>query len=362
MVLAALLWVTRAQGEMADFEVYHTAASQVLSGQSPYDAAGTRPFAYMPVIALAMTPFALFQQDAAKFLWFAVSVGLLTAFVRWAVHGLPERRRSDEWLQWVALAVMLPFFTHELIAGQANVLLGTLLVGVLLAVQIDLPRAGAVLLAVAIFIKPYALLLLPWLGFAHGARAALAAGMTLAIGLLLPALVFGWTGNVEMLVAWYQSASESPLGPAHVAESVSVGALWVKWLGVNRLAIFLGLLSVTAILGLVATVWVHRKTVLEPDYLEVALVMLLIPVLSSQSSTWLLLLATPAVVSLIDRWEELTAPWKVTTGLSMAVMSLSAVDLFGPGAQAAVNASGLITVAALGIGVATAQLRWKGLA
>jgi hypothetical protein len=362
MLLAALLWVTRAHDAMADFQLYHTAASRVLQGESPYQAANARPFTYLPALAIALTPFALFEYEAAKFLWFALSVGLLTAFVRWAVHGLPERRRSDDALQWTALALMLPFYAQELTAGQANVLLGVLLVGSLLAVQVELPRVAGVMLGIAIFVKPYALLLLPWLAFAHGRHAAAATTMVLAAGLLLPALLFGWTGNIEMLVAWFQTLNESPLGPARLQESVSIGALWAKWLGLNRVAIFLSVLATTAVLGLVTTVWVHRRTVFDPDYLEGALLLLLIPLLSSRGSAPLLLLATPAVICLVDRWAEVSTRWRLVTGLALVTMSAAALDLFGPGVRQAVSNSAIITVAAVVVVVATAHLRWKAVA
>jgi hypothetical protein len=362
MLLAALLWVTRAHDATADFQLYHTAASRVLQGESPYQAADARPFTYLPALAIAMVPLALFEYDAAKFLWFAVSVGLLTAFVRWAVHGLPERRRSDESLQWITLGLMLPFYAHELTVGQANVLLGGLLVGSLLAVQVELPRVAGVMLGIAIFIKPYALLLLPWLAFAHGRHAAAATTMVLAGGLVLPALLFGWNGNIEMLVAWFQTISDSPLGPARLHESVSIGAMWAKWFGLNRVTIFLSVISTTAVLGLITTVWVHRRTVFDPDYLEGALVLLLIPLLSSRGSEPLLLLATPAVICLVDRWGDVSTRWRLVTGLALAAMSAAALDLFGPGVRQAVSGSAVITVAAVVTAVATAHLRWKGLA
>lgn len=361
MVLASLLWVARAHHAMPDFERYHTAASRVLQGESPYQAAGPRPFTYLPALAMALVPFALFEYEAAKFLWFAVSVGLLTALVRWAVHAVPERRRSEDVLQWMALALMAPFYAHELVSGQANVLLGVLLVGTLLAVQVDLPRIGGVMLGIAIFIKPYALLLLPWLAFAHGRHAAAATTMVVAGGLILPALLFGWTGNVEMLAAWFQTISGAPLDAARLNESVSIGAMWAKWFGLNRLMYFLTVLSTTAILGLITTVWVHRRTVFDPDYLECALVLLLIPLLSSRGSESLLLLATPAVILLIDRWSEVSPRWRLATGLALATMWASALDVFGPGVRQAVTGSAVVTVAALTIVVATAHLRWKAL-
>src|SRR5690606_25648964 len=188
-------------------------------------------------------------------------------------------------------------------------------------------RVAGVMLGIAIFIKPYALLLLPWLAFAHGARAAIAAGMVLGVGLVLPAAVFGWTGNVETLVAWFRLVieSESPVTAAAFAGNVSMGSLWIGLLGLNRAAVFLTVLSTTIVLGLVATVWVHRRTVLEPDYLECALVMLLVPLLSARAGDYTLLLATPAVVCLVDRWREISPRWRAVAGAGFMTMPVAVV-------------------------------------
>ncbi len=362
MLFGAALYVTRAHDAMADFDVVHAAAIRVLHGESPYQIAGARAFTSLPAVAIATLPLAIFERAAAQFIWFVVSVGLLTAFVRWAVHGLPERRRSDEWLQWLTAALMLPFYAHELTAGHANVLLGVLLVGSLLASQVELPRVAGVMLGVAMLVNPSALLLLPWLGFAHGRHAAAATTMTLAAGLILPALLFGWTGNIDMLVAWFRTINDLPPNPSRLVESVSIGAMWVRWLGPSQFAVFLTVLSIAAILGLMTTVWIRRQTVFDPDYLECALLMLLIPLLASHGSESVLLLATPAVICLLDRWGEVSTRWRAITGLALVTMSVGAMDLFGAGFRSLVTGSGAVTIAAFGVVLAMARLRWKGLA
>lgn len=364
LLFGALVFVMRAHDRMPDFEVYHTAASRVLYGEPLYQTDDQRPFTFLPAVAIVMTPFALAEREAAKVLWFALSVGLLTAFVRWAVHGLPERRRSDDTLQWLTAAIMLPFYARELSMGQTDVLLGALLMGSLLAAQVELPRVAGVLLGVAIFIKPYALLLLPWLAFAHGARAAVATGLVLAAGLILPALLFGWTGNVQTLVSWFRllTGGAAPTGAERLADSVSIGSMWVGWFGLHQLTIALAVLSTTVVLGLITTVWVHRRTVFDPDYLEFALLLLLIPLLSVRAGDYTLLLATPAVMALLDRWGETSRRWQVVTGTAVAVMSLAVLDLPGARFRVWFDGSGLVTVAALCVVVAAARLRWKGLA
>ena len=147
MSLAAAIYQARMQREMVDFDVYRTAADRALSGEPLYRPAdGHYQFKYLPAFALAMAPFALVDREAAKVIWFALSAGLLTAFVRWSVRALPERRRSERVLLWLTVLFMAKFYAHELMLGQTNILLGALLVGALLAVQVDQPYIAGVLI------------------------------------------------------------------------------------------------------------------------------------------------------------------------------------------------------------------------
>src|SRR5689334_4049675 len=274
------MYRARIQREMVDFDVYRTAAQRALSGEPLYrEADGHYQFKYLPAFALAMTPFALVDREAAKAIWFALSAGLLTAFVRWSVRGLPERRRPEPVLIALVVLFMVKFYAHELTLGQTNIVLGTLLVGGLLAAQVDQPAVAGVLMGSAAFVKPYALLLLPWLAVSYGYSAALAALIVLVLGLVLPAFVYGWTGNAQLLVQWFQTVTGSTGANLLGADNVSLAAMWAKWLGAGAIATGLSTVTTGFVLGLVAVAWVRRRALTNPDYLEFALLMLVIPLL-----------------------------------------------------------------------------------
>ena len=362
MAIAAALYGSRIRQEMADFEVYRTAGRRALEAEALYRPSDEHyQFKYLPAFALAMAPFAIVDPEAAKAIWFALSAGLLTAFLRWSVRGLPERRRSERVLLWLTALLMLKFYAHELMLGQTNILLGSLMVGALLATQIDEPRVAGVLIGLAAFVKPYALLLLPWLVFSAGATAALACFIVLVAGLVLPAFVYGWTGNVELLVAWFRTVTGSTAGNLLGADNVSLAAMWAKWLGVGTTATALATITTGGLLGLVATVWVRRQNVDNPDYLECALIMLLVPLLSPQGWDYLLLLGTPAVVCLLDRWSEVTQRWRVATAVSLGLMGLTIFDLMGRALYTQFMALSIVSLAAVGTAVALTHLRWRAL-
>jgi hypothetical protein len=363
IVVAGLLYHSKVRREMVDFDVYRVAAARARAGAPLYRADdGHYQFKYLPAFAMAMAPFAAVDADTAKTIWFAMSVGLLTAYVRWAVRALPERRRSERALIWMTVILMAKFYGHELTLGQTNVLLGTLLVAALLAAQVDQPALAGGLIGVAAFVKPYALVLLPWLGLTYGIAAAGVCLAVVAAGLVLPAAVYGWAGNIELLTAWWRTVTVSTAPNLLVNDNISLAAMWAKWVGPGTAASLLASVSSAAVLGLAAAVWLRRRLVGAPEYLEFALLMLLVPLLSPQGWDYVLLLATPAVICLVDRWSELGVGWRVSVGTALALMCLTIFDLMGRDLYGRFMAVSIVSIAALCLAGALARLRWNALA
>lgn len=362
-LLASVMYVARVADEMPDFRVYRTAGERVLHAEPLYQAAdGHYQFKYLPAFAIGMTPFAIMRPETARVVWFAMSVGLLMALVRWSIYGLPARNLSPVALSWMTVLFMGKFYGHELTLGQANILLGTLLVGALLAVRVDQPRAAGILVGMAAFVKPYALILLPWLAVGYGALPVLAAAGVVAIGLLLPAVVYGWSGNLDLLASWYATVTGTTGSNLLNNDNVSFAAMWAKWIGPGTTAAVLATATATLALVLVALVWRRRRTLAEPEYLEWALLMLLIPLISPQGWDYVLLLGTPAVVCLVDRWRLVALEWKIFFGAALALLGLTIFDLMGRARYDRFMAWSLISVAAVAVAGALAHLRWRRLA
>lgn len=363
VVVCTTAYQAQIQREMADFHVYRTAGARVIQTEPLYQIEdGHFQFKYLPAFAMAMTPFALIPAESAKVTWFALSAVLLLVFVHWSIQALPNRRRTATALRWLTAVFMIKFYAHELTLGQTNLLLGTLLIGGLMAAQAGALRAAGVLIGLAAFVKPYALLLLPWLMVASGLTATLTACGVIVAGLILPALVYGWGGNVDLLIAWFHTVTDSTSGNLLGADNVSIAAMWAKWIGIGSLAAALAAITVVAALGLAAAVWLRRRTVPSPDYLEYALLMLLIPLISPQGWDYVLLLGTPAVICVLDRWAAFTRVWKTAAAVALVLMGLTIFDILGRTLYGQIMALSLVTVAALGLVAVLAQLRWKAVA
>jgi hypothetical protein len=362
-LLALVVYDTRIRHEMIDFATWRQAAVRGLHAEPLYRLEdGHYQFKYFPMFALLMAPFGLLELDAGKLLWFAIEIGLLVALLRWSVTALPERRLSQRTLLFFAIVLMAKFYAHELLLGQTNLLLGALLVAALVAAQSDRPLTAGGLAGAAVFVKPYALILVPWLLVTQGWRAAAVAAGIVLMGLLLPAAVYGWNGNLDQLRGWLQTVSDSTTPNLLGSDNVSIAAMWAKWLGPGALASGLASLTIVATLIMVIAVWWRRRSVAAPEYLECALLLVLVPLLSPQGWDYVLLLATPAVVCLVDRWGELTKLWQWGLGLALALMGLTIFDLMGRTLYSQFMALSVVSVSALAVAAGLVHARRRGLA
>lgn len=362
-VLATFMYATRVRTEMADFAVYRTAAERALEAEPLYRADdGHYQFKYLPAFALAMAPFALVGPEVAKIAWYALSIGLLAVFVAASVGGLPERRRSTALLVWLTVLVMAKFYAHELNLGQTNILLGVVLVGALLAAQRGHPALAGALIGLAVFVKPYAVILLPWLWPGTGLPGIVAASVVLAVGLILPAVVYGWSGNLDQVEGWYRTVTETTAPNLLLPENVSVATMWAKWLGPGPVASAMAIATVALALMMVGwAVW-RRSRVPAPAYLEFGLLLLLVPLISPQGWDYVLLVATPAVVCLVDRFGDMTTPWRAATVVAIAFMSFTLFDLLGRTLYGRLMAVNVVSVAALTLFASLIYLRHRALA
>jgi len=329
-VFAATIYTVRIHTEMVDFAVYRTAAERALEAGNLYRPTdGHYQFKYLPAFAFAMAPFTLVESRIARLLWYALSFGLLSAFVRWSVRALPEKRRTERVLIWLAILFVGKYYARELNLGQTNLLLGATLLLALVAAEAGAKRTAGVLVALGVFIKPYALILVPWLWVVAGPAALVTGGAVLAAGLALPALVYGWQGNIDQAIGWYRTVTVTSAPNLLVPENVSIAASWAKWIGVGPPAAFLASVTGLVALALSALVVAKRRGVREPAYLEFGTFMLLVPLLSPQGWDYVMLLGTPAILVLVDRWRELTPAWRGITAVALAGFSFTIFDIVG---------------------------------
>jgi Glycosyltransferase family 87 len=362
-LVAAVAYDVRIARAMPDFAVYHVAAARALDAEPLYRVEdGHYQFKYLPAFAFAMAPFALLDREPAKIVWYGLSVVVLVAFIRWSVRTLPQRRLPISTLTWLTVALMAKFYAHELTLGQSNILLGAVLMRGLLELDANRKAVAGLLVGLAVFVKPYAVLFVPWLTGTQGIAATMACGVVILGGLALPAAAYGWSGNLDLLAAWYRTVTESTAPNLLNPDNVSLASMWAKWIGAGSTAGMLAIVSTATLLGAALAVWLGRGRFAKPDYLEIALLLLVVPLLSPQGWDYVLLLGTPAVVCAVDRWREMSTPWRVFTAAALVVMGLTIFDVMGRALYSRFMALAAISVCAICVVVVLAHLRRERLA
>lgn len=361
--LAVTLYLVKVRKGMADFEVYHRAAARVVSAENLYRPEdGHYQFKYFPVFALATAPLAWLDRPAAKACWYTFSFALLCVFVRGAVRRVPDPRLSRRALVWLAVLFAGKFYARELFLGQTNLLFAMALLGMLSAAASGSKAIAGVCAAVAVFVKPYGLILVPWLALATGGAGLVAFALVVGAGLLLPAILYGWTGNIDQLLEWYRTVTQTSEPNLLKEENISFATAWAKWIGAGPLAGYLAVATGLAAISAAGWVLARRRTVRNASFLDIGLLMMLVPVLSPQGWDYLLLLATPAILCIVDRWGDTPRAWRVVAGTGLALMSFTIFDLMGRALYAVAMQLSVVSIAVMLLIACTARLRYKGLA
>ena len=215
LLIAAALALEVANGRfwLNDFRVYWSAADALVHGRQVYGlpfGEDTGFFKYAPIVAMAFVPFALLRYGFAAGLDFAlIGVALILSFVRLErllmrhVFGTyPPRILLRGVLGFLCVAVLL---SRELHLGNINL---WLVVGVLFATEAMLESNDGIaglLFGLLWLTKPYLAFMAVPLVIALRLKTLRNAGITLALGLLLPMPFVGPDQWLQLHRAWLEA-------------------------------------------------------------------------------------------------------------------------------------------------------------
>jgi hypothetical protein len=90
--------------------------------------------------------------------------------------------------------------------------------------------------------------------------------------------------------------------------------------------------------------------------------LMLIPIVSPQGWDYVLLVAAPAFLCLLDRLPDMSLPWRTLTLVAIALVSFTIFDLIGRTAYLKLMDLSVVTIGTLMLLVSLTHLRWKQLA
>ena len=362
-LILAVLFAARVSHKMPDLAVYWTAAARARGAEPLYRAEdGHYQFKYLPAFAVLTAPGARVSLETAKAVWFVASVALLVALVSLSLAMLPERRKAEWVLATLTVVVMLKFYGHELVLGQMNALFAVLVAAAAVSLKADREALAGGLIALAIVVKPYAVIFLPWLLARRRAAAIAAAAAGSVILIALPALVYGVQGDVDLHRAWWKTVTQSTAPNLTNADNVSIAAMWAKWIGMGLAATVLTAVTSAIVLGTAIFVFVRRRTVAFPEGLEAAFLLTCIPLLSPQGWDYVFLVSTPAVMFLVNYEDRLPAFTRFAAIAALATIGLSVYDLMGRAAYGTFMALSIISICYFVVIGALCTLRARGIA
>ncbi len=356
----AVVFAPRAVTRMADFEVYWTAAARARGAEPLYRAEdGHYQFKYLPAFAVLAIPAGLVPLAAAKVAWFAVSVALVAGVLALSVTALPERLKPRWMLIAVAIVAMGKFYGHELVLGQVNLLFLFIVLLALVALNAARETTTGLLLALAVTVKPYAVIFGPWLAARRRGPAVLAFGAALVVIAALPMILYGVRGTVALHVDWWRTVAGSTAPNLTNADNVSIAGMYAKWLGGNALVRPLAIGTSLALLALAAIAFARRAGLPRPHVLEGALLLTLVPLLSPQGWDYVFLVATPAIVLLANYEARLPATVRILAAVAVLMIGLSLYDVMGRALYARFMALSIVTVCFVIIVAALVTLRLR---
>jgi hypothetical protein len=323
---------------------------------------GHYQFKDLPEFAVLAIPVGLASLETAETIWFSLSIVALIVLLRTSVRLLPEQRRPSWLLMAAAVVVLGKFYAHELVLGQVNLLFAAVATGAILALKVQREALAGVLVALAIVLKPYGMLLVPWLVARWRPRAIAGVSAAAAAAAVLTVFLYGVDGSVALHREWLRTVVDTTATNLLNVDNVSWLAMYSRWYGPGTAAPVLAMTTTVAALGLLAWMWRAGHRLTFPDGLEGAVVLLLIPLISPQGWDYVLLLSTAAVIYLVNYWDRLPAVLRPATLVALGVIGLAIFDLMGRAAYGAFMRMSGVTLCFFVVIAALAALRQRRVA
>jgi len=210
----------------------------------------------------------------------------------------------------------------------------------------------------AIALKPYALIFLPYFILKRRWNVLWPAIIVLGISLIAPSLFYGFSGNISVHGEWIISLSRSTQELLDSQDNVSLLALLVKWTHDRDLSKLLYAGIVFFLAGIVF-LFIRRGRGL-PNTVgpEAVLLLLLIPLISPLGWDYTFISAFPAVALVLQRAREFPTAGRILMGLNFAIIALSLFDVMGRRAYSIFMSASVLTLSFLVLTGYLGYLRW----
>jgi hypothetical protein len=340
LVLAAVIVLAGAYAihirkDMTDFGVCYQGGQRIAQGETLYrEADGHLQFKYSPAAALFFAPLALLPYGAAKAVWYMLELAFLFGIFLFSYRMLQtEATRATPLFIWTFL-IELKYLARELELGQVNLFILFLLILMLHSLIKGKEDRAGLLWGGSLFFKPYALVFLPYFFLKKRFRALLAGIAISAAGFVFPAIFYGVRGSFAVLREWPKTLFKSTSGLLASYDNASLYGFLLKAFpslsrqlsGVLFLTIFLLLAAVVLWL-----VWAGRTSasIENPEVLETAFLLVLIPVFSPLGWNYNYLYSLLAAMLILSAWRHFPRTAQIILSANFVIIGTNLIELWG---------------------------------
>ena len=208
---------------MNDFDVVHRAATRVLHTENLYDFEdGHYLYKYSPFFALLVAPIGLLPHSYAELLWLLGMCISLFFIIKMAKKMIMGDKPPPGYFYLLSLLLASKFLVREIRLGQTDFLILLFIFLCLLFIQRGKEFVAGIFLALSVLIKPTALIFIPYFLYKKKFRSVASTILMSLVFLLLPSLVYGFSGNMNLLWGWKRimSVSSPPLLAVDMNQSI----------------------------------------------------------------------------------------------------------------------------------------------
>ena len=189
-------------GTDMDYRTWYQAGQTVLDGGEIFPHGEIFPFMYPPTCALMLAVPAFFGKAALILVLSSVNTVAWLLCI-WFTSGLVSEKRIQNSPIVIANLIVIPFVWSSYHLGQPSLLLLALVLGAFLSLRCHRQFLAGALIAVAVAIKAFPVLAIPYLIYRRYWTAAAALLVTLIVLLLILPIPFrGWQRTVNDISEW----------------------------------------------------------------------------------------------------------------------------------------------------------------
>ena len=200
------------RAQMADFRVYYDAANAFLNDTQLYGKAfgvssgfyKYSPFACLPFVPLALLPYKLasilfYLIITSSIIWFSLNVYRYVA---------KDNHQNIGWILALVSIYMADHLERELHLGNINLFLLIAAFWIFILLKKGRQVQAGLLYGLLLLFKPHFLILLPYFIWKKQWKASLFTVAFVSVGLLFPAIIKGWNGNLHLVHDWFTAMKD----------------------------------------------------------------------------------------------------------------------------------------------------------